>query len=72
MAGARSMLARVRRLEDRRAPALSPFERAYGSFGAWERECTIAINDGTLDRHDMPHVLEAVRQWHSARAWNWV
>ena len=68
MAGVRSMLARVQRLEQSRSPT-SPFERAYGSLDAWEAECRAGIDAGVLDSRDVPVVVMAVRRWHREGAW---
>ena len=64
MAGVRAMLARVRRIEEFRAPALSPLEAAPGGLDGWEAECRAVIEAGYLDRRDVPAVMLAVNRWH--------
>lgn len=63
------MLARVRRIEEARAPALSPFEAMPGGLDAWEAECRAGIDAGYLDGRDVPVVMLAVRRWHRDGAW---
>lgn len=63
MAGVRSMLSRVQRLEQARAPT-TPFERAFGSLDAWEANCQAGIDEGRLDPIDMPQIMTFVRSWH--------
>ena len=69
MAGVRSMLARVRRIEAVCAPVLSPFESAYGSLDAWEAHCRAGIDAGQLDGRDVTVVMLAVRRWHHDGVW---
>lgn len=70
MTGARSLLGRVRRLEQARAAPVSPIERAYGSLEAFEAAVRAEIDAGKLDRRDMVGesgdggVLRAIRGWH--------
>jgi len=64
----RSLLGRVARLEQSRAPR-SPFALAYGSLGAWEDEVQFGIDAGQLDSRDMPAVIATVRRWH-AEVWS--
>lgn len=70
MPAVRSLLKRVARLEQVKAPATSPFERAYGSLEAFEEMVRAEINAGKLDRRDMigesgeGGVLRAIRSWH--------
>ena len=68
MAGARSLLARVERLERVRAPT-SPFVRAYGSFGAFEQETWDLIAARKLDERDMFDVLAALGRWETDGTW---
>jgi hypothetical protein len=65
VASARSLLARVRRIEQARAAPRSPFEAAYGSLEAFEAEVTAGIEAGKYDHTDMPMVLACVRRWHT-------
>lgn len=65
MASVRSMLVRVRRLEQARVPA-SPF----GSLEDWEAECQAWIEEGSLDRRDVAVVMLAVRRWHQDGLWS--
>lgn len=69
MAGVRSMLSRVKRIEAARAPALSPFEIAYGSLAGWEAHCRAGIDEGYLDGADVPVVMLAVARWHRDGCW---
>jgi len=70
MSGVRSMLARVARLEQARAPARSPIEKWFGSLDAFEQEALAQVDAGALDRIDMlgesgdGGVLRAIRGWH--------
>lgn len=64
----RAMLARVRRIEQARAPS-SPFERMYGSLDAFEAECRAGIEQGIYDGTDMPVVIASIRRWHTMGAW---
>lgn len=64
----RSLLGRVHRLEQARAP-VSPFVRAYGSLEAWEADCQAGEDEGLLDPTDMPVVVMAVRRWHREGVW---
>ena len=63
MAAVRSMLARVQRLEQARAP-VSPFVRCFGSFDAWVDDCRAGVDAGLLDAGEMPVVIAAVERWH--------
>lgn len=47
------MLARVRRIEETRKPALSFFERDYGSLDAFSNHVRSMVDEGLLDRRDM-------------------
>jgi hypothetical protein len=64
------MLARVQRLEEARRAPRSPIEIAYGSLEAWEAEVQAGIDNGTLDRIDMPMVIACVRRWHVDGVWS--
>lgn len=75
MAGVRFMLARVRRLERTGSPALSPFERDYGSLDAFVVSVRADVAAGRLDRIDLlgmdgnGGVLRAILRWHADGAW---
>jgi hypothetical protein len=66
----RSLLTRVQRLEQARAPVRSPIERWYGSLEAFEDETRAAVDAHALDRTDMygadgnGGVMGAIRGWH--------
>lgn len=63
------MLARVRRIEAVRAPALSPIALAFGSFdlfAAWSDE---RVADGVLDSRDFPIVVHCLRRWEADGTW---
>lgn len=64
MAGARSMLARVRRLEQALAPTLSPFEAMPGGLDGWLAQCQAGIDAGLLDSRHVPEIMLAVQRWH--------
>lgn len=68
MANVRAMLARVQRLEAAPSTA-SPFARLYGSFENFADEAQADIDAGTLDRIDMPIVLECLRRWEREQIW---
>lgn len=68
MASARSLLARVRRLEAARTK-VSPFVRDYGSFEAFEAEVRVGIEARAYDRIDMTSVLNCLRRWESNGTW---
>lgn len=69
MGSARSMLARVAKLEAARVTPKSPFEVAYGSFDAFANSTRAEIAAGKLCSHDMPIVLECLRRMHRDQAW---
>ena len=70
MAAVRSMLARVARLEQARAPVLSPFEAMPGGLDGWDAQCRAGVDAGNLDAYDIPLVILAVRRWHRDRIWD--
>ena len=70
MTSVRSLLTRVAKLEAARVTPRSPFEVAYGSFGAFEEKVNADIDAGKLDGVDAPLVLNAVRNWHRDRLWS--
>lgn len=70
MTNVRSLLARVARLEAARVTPRSPFEVAFGSFGAFEANVNADIDAGKLDGTDAPLVLNAVRNWHRDMLWS--
>jgi hypothetical protein len=59
------MLARVQRLEQARAPVLSPFALAYGSTAAF----TDHLRDGT-DPRDLPDLIAALERWDRDGLWS--
>lgn len=70
MASARSLHARVARLEQAGAPLRSPIERWFGSLEAFELETQVQVDAGALDRRDLygadgnSGVMRAIRSWH--------
>jgi hypothetical protein len=70
MAGVRSMLARVSRLEVADSPVQSPFERTYGSVEAFFNMASAAMDGGKLDRRDGEVLLVVIRRWHADRVWD--
>ena len=64
MSNVRALLTRVAKLEAARVSPLSPFERAFGSLGAFEDKVRGDIDAGKLDRVDGPLLLQAVMKWH--------
>lgn len=70
MARVRFMLARVGRLERTEAPALSPFERDYGSLENLARAWRAMMDAGTLDRLDGEALITIVFRWHRDRVWD--
>lgn len=70
MVTVRTLLARVARLERADAPAVSPFEKGYGSVEAFAGSVRAGIDGGYLDSRDGPVVLAAVRRWHNDRVWD--
>ncbi len=70
MAGVRSMLARVSRLEVADSPVQSPFERTYGSVETFFNTAKAAMDANTLDRRDGEVLLAVIRRWHADRVWD--
>ncbi|WP_156455626.1 hypothetical protein [Sphingomonas sp. CCH5-D11] len=64
------MLARVGRLERTDAPALSPFERDYGSLENMAAAWRAMMDAGTLDRLDGEHLITIIVRWHTDRCWD--
>lgn len=60
MSSARTLLARVARLEYARAPKLSRIARAFGSFEAFAEQVRRDMEAGALDR-DFP--LAELERW---------
>lgn len=66
----RSLLARVRKLEEARAPVQTPIEQWYGSFASFEDEVRAQVEAGVLNRTNMlgktgdGGVIRALRAWH--------
>jgi len=69
MASARSLLARVARLERAKAGPQSPFVVIYGSFETFADECMTEVRAGKLCRIDMPVVIECLRRWERDGVW---
>jgi chromosome condensin MukBEF MukE localization factor len=68
VAGVRSMLDRVRRLEAARA-MVSPIQRWFGSVESFEADVRAGMDAGALDRRDMTDVLACVQRWHRDGLW---
>jgi hypothetical protein len=68
MAGARSMLARLRRLEAART-MVSPFVRSFGSVAAFESDVEAPVDARALDRRDMADSLARVQRWRRDEVW---
>jgi len=69
MVGIRSMFSRVVKLEQARAPVLSPIAIAFGSFDnftAWVDEQMAA---GVLDPRDFPIVVHCLRRYEADGTW---
>lgn len=69
MPGVRSMLTRIRRLEQTSVPALSPIAAQFGSFAAfaaWAGEQTAA---GVLDARDFPLIVQCLASWERNGIW---
>ena len=69
MAAVRSMLARVRRIEAVRAPALSPIALAFGSFDMFAAWADDEMATGTLDSRDFPIVVLCLKRWDADGTW---
>jgi hypothetical protein len=69
MSSARALLARVQRLEQARAPVLSPIGRAWGSFDAFAAEGEADMQAGKLDRQDFSIVLQCLARWEADGTW---
>ena len=70
MTSVRSLLTRVAKLEAARVTPKSPFEVAFGSFGAFEEKVNADIDAGRLDSRDMPMLLGAITKWHRDMLWS--
>lgn len=70
MTSVRSLLTRVAKLEAARVTPRSPFEVAYGSFGAFEEKMQSDIDAGKLDDTDGPMLLGAITKWHRDMLWS--
>ena len=70
MAAVRALLTRISRLERSEVPAVSPFERTYGSVEAFTALVHAGIEAGELDHRDAPCVLAAIQRWHDDQVWN--
>lgn len=66
----RSLLGRVKKLEQARAAPRSPIERWFGSLDAFEQDTLAQVDAGALDRADIygadgnGGVMRAIRVWH--------
>lgn len=49
---------------------MTPFERAFGSLGAFEAKAGEDMAAGVIDPRDGRDVLAAVRGWHADRLWD--
>jgi hypothetical protein len=58
------------RVDTRDAPALSPFERDYGSLDNLASAWRAMMDAGTLDRFDGQALITIVVRWHTERAWD--
>lgn len=65
----RALLGRVAKLEQAKAPPISPFEADYGSLEAFEAMAQAQIDAGDFDPRDGPVVLAAIRRWHTDEVW---
>ena len=63
------MLTRVRRLEQVRAPVLSPIIQAFGSFEAFTAWTEEQVEAGALDSRDMPVVVRCLARWERDGTW---
>ena len=70
MAGVRSLLARVSRLERANSPAASPFVAAYGSFEAFVAWCEAEMTAGSLDSTDGRTLLAILARWDRDQVWS--
>ncbi len=69
MAGTRSLLARIQRLEQARAPLRSPFDLAYGSTAAFCATLQDGVDTGDLDSRDIGGIIAAITRWDTERVW---
>lgn len=69
VAGTRSLLARIQRLEQARAPLRSPFDIAYGSTAAFCDTLQAGVDAGDLDSRDMVGVIAAITRWDTEGVW---
>lgn len=70
MAGVRSMLQRVAKLEAQLAPRLSPIAALYGSTDAFAAECMAEVEAGKLCSTDLPIILDCLRRWDREGSWD--
>ena len=64
----RSLLARVAKLEQTRAPT-SPIELWFGSLEAFNDDLHAGIAAGAYDPTDMLVVIAGIERWHREGAW---
>lgn len=69
MARVRSLLARVGRLERAHAPAVSPFEREYGTLDDLAVAFRRMMDAGALDRRDGEDLIAIIFRWHHDGVW---
>jgi hypothetical protein len=69
VAGVRSMLGRVAKLEQGRTAALSPIALAFGSFDAFATWAEERIAAGELDPLDFPIIVTCLRRWEVDGTW---
>jgi hypothetical protein len=69
MPSARSLLARVQRLEEARRAPRSPFEEGFGSLEDWEADWRASIDAGTMCAVDGPHIIACIHKWHANNVW---
>ncbi len=63
------MLARVKRIEAARAPALSPIALAFGSFDTFAAWADEQQRESVLDPLDFPVVVHCLRRWEGDGTW---
>lgn len=65
----RALLSRVQRLEQARAPVISPIVRGFGSFDAFAADCEADIAAGKLDSRDFPIIIQSLARWEREETW---
>ena len=69
MSSARSLLARVQRLEDASRAPRSPFAVGWGSVEAWGADWRASMDAGAMCPVDGPKLIECVKRWHEQGVW---